>query len=77
MKYDKEYFRKMGEALDGFLYIEENFFRIEGLTLEEHEEAVKTVRELIKILKKGKTKRLDEVVRKDIYYDMKNRGIIE
>lgn len=54
MKYDKKLMKDMADNFESYVDIVENYVIIEGITKEEYEWAVKTVKKMIKHLKKGK-----------------------
>ena len=67
MKYDKKLMNNMADDLENYIDIIESYIIIEGITEEEYEESLKTVRKLIKKLRKGKG---DEVFDKDRYLEL-------
>ena len=67
MKYDKKLMNRMADDLENYIDIIESYIIIEGITEEEYEESLKTVRKLIKKLRKGKG---DEVFDKDRYLEL-------
>lgn len=74
MKYDKKMMKRMAEDLENYLEIIENYVIIDGLSKEEYDDAVKTVKKLIKKLKKGKG---DEVFDKERYIELMTNGRFE
>jgi hypothetical protein len=71
MKYDQAMMTKMAENLENYLDIIDNYVIIEGLSKEDYDQAVKTVKKLIKKLKKGKG---DEVFDSERYIDLLESG---
>jgi hypothetical protein len=71
MKYDQAMMTKMAENLENYLDIIDNYVIIEGLSKEDYDQAVKTVKKLIKKLKKGKG---DEVFDRERYIDLLESG---
>ena len=71
MKYDQAMMTKMAENLENYLDIIDNYVIIEGLSKEDYGQAVKTVKKLIKKLKKGKG---DEVFDRERYIDLLESG---
>lgn len=67
MKYDKKLMNNMADDLENYLDIIDSYIIIEGITEEEYEESMKTVRKLIKKLRKGKG---DEVFDKERYLEL-------
>ena len=67
MKYDKKLMNRMADDLENYIDIIESYIIIEGITEEEYEESLKTVRKLIKKLRKGMG---DEVFDKDRYLEL-------
>lgn len=66
MKYDQKVLDKMADSLEAYLDIITNYVIIEGITKDEYDESVKTVKKLIKKLRKGKG---DEVFDKERYLE--------
>lgn len=64
MKYDQKVLDSMADSLESYLDIITSYVIIEGITKDEYDESVKTVRKLIKKLRKGKG---DEVFDKERY----------
>lgn len=71
MKYDQAMMTKMAENLENYLDIIDNYVIIEGLSKEDYDQAVKTVKKLIKKLKKGKG---DEVFDRERYIELLESG---
>ena len=67
MKYDKKLMNRMADDLENYIDIIESYIIIEAITEEEYEESLKTVRKLIKKLRKGMG---DEVFDKDRYLEL-------
>ena len=66
MKYDQKVLDKIADSLEAYLDIITNYVIIEGITKDEYDESVKTVKKLIKKLRKGKG---DEVFDKERYLE--------
>ena len=66
MKYDQKVLDKMADSLEAYLDIITSYVIIEGITKDEYDESVKTVKKLIKKLRKGKG---DEVFDKERYLE--------
>ena len=66
MKYDQKVLDSMADSLESYLDIITSYVIIEGITKDEYDESVKTVRKLIKKLRKGKG---DEVFDKERYLE--------
>lgn len=64
--HDKEFMKGMANALEDYLYALEEYIIIDGITEEEYDKAIETLKKLIKKLRKGDTsvyrENLDEVV---------------
>lgn len=73
MKYDQELMNKMANDLENYIELIDSYVIIEGITKEEYDESIKTVKKLIKKLKKGKG---DEVFDKERYLELYNSGRI-
>lgn len=71
MKYDKKLMERMADDFENYLDIIDSYVIIEGITKEEYDEAVKTVRKLIKKLRKGKG---DDVFNKERYLELLKDG---
>lgn len=54
MKYNKELMKRMAENFESYVDIIENYVIIEGISDTEYKDALKTIKKLIKHLKKGK-----------------------
>jgi stalled ribosome rescue protein Dom34 len=74
MQYDKEKMKKQAENLENYLDIIENYVIIEGISEEEYKKAVKTVKKLIKKLKKGDG---DAVYNKERYLEALEAGKLD
>ena len=66
MKYDQKVLDKIADSLEAYLDIITSYVIIEGITKDEYDESVKTVKKLIKKLRKGKG---DEVFDKERYLE--------
>ena len=66
VKYDQKILDKMADSLEAYLDIITSYVIIEGITKDEYDESVKTVKKLIKKLRKGKG---DEVFDKERYLE--------
>lgn len=66
VKYDQKVLDKMADSLEAYLDIITSYVIIEGITKDEYDESVKTVKKLIKKLRKGKG---DEVFDKERYLE--------
>ena len=66
MKYDQKVLDSMADSLESYLDIITSYVIIEGITKDEYDESVKTVRKLIKKLRKGKG---DEVFDNERYLE--------
>ena len=66
VKYDQKVLDKMADSLKAYLDIITSYVIIEGITKDEYDESVKTVKKLIKKLRKGKG---DEVFDKERYLE--------
>lgn len=71
MKYDQSVMNKMADDLENYLHIITNYVIIEGLSEEEYNKSVKTVKKLIKKLRKGKG---DDVFERDRYIELMESG---
>lgn len=71
MKYNQKLMDKMADNLENYLEIVTNYVIIEGLTKEEYDSSVKTVKKLIKKLRKGKG---DEIFDKGRYIELLESG---
>lgn len=67
MEYNKKYMDSLADNLENYLNIIDRYVIIEGLPKEEYEKNVKTIKKLIKKLRKGKG---DEVFNKKRYVSM-------
>ena len=67
--YDQETMNKMADNLEEYLSIVDRYIIIDGISEDEYKEAVKTVKKLIKKLRKGKG---DEVFDKERYIEIMN-----
>ena len=74
MEYDKKLMKAMADNLENYLDIIDNYVIIEGITKDEYDNAVKTVKKLIKKLRKGKG---DEVFDKERYRELVNSGRLD
>ena len=54
MRYNQDLMNDMADNLENYLSIVDRYIIIEGLSKEEYDDAVKTVKKLIKKLRKGK-----------------------
>lgn len=66
MKYDRNIMESMADNLENYLSIIDSYIIIDGISKDEYDDAVKTVRKLIKKLRKGKG---DDVFDKDRYIE--------
>ena len=71
---DKKLMKSMAENLENYLDLIENYIIIKGLTKDEYDNAVKTVRKLIKKLKKGKG---DDVFDEERFLELKENGKLD
>lgn len=74
MKYSEKLMDNMAYNLKNYLDIIESFTLIEGLSEEEYNDAVKTVRKLIKKLEKHKG---DDVFDKERYIELLEAGKLD
>ena len=74
MVYDKKMMKRMADDLECYLDIIENYLIIDGLSKEEYDKSTKTVKKLIKKLRKGKG---DEVFDKERYIELMTNGRFE
>ena len=74
MKYSEKLMEDMAYNLKNYLDIIESFTLIEGLSEEEYNDAVKTVRKLIKKLEKHKG---DDVFDKERYIELLEAGKLD
>ena len=69
MEYDKAKMKKMADNLEQYIELIDNYVIIEGLTKEEYDDAVNTVKKLIKKLRKGKGEKMplsrEQIFRKE------------
>ena len=70
-KYDQKTMDYIADSLESYLDIITSYVIIEGITEEEYEDAVKTVKKLIKKLRKGKG---DDVFDKERYLEVMREG---
>ena len=70
-KYDQKKLDYIADSLEAYLDISTSYVIIEGITEEEYEDAVKTVKKLIKKLRKGKG---DEVFNHERYLEVMREG---
>ena len=73
-EYDQEIMNRMADNLENYLDIIENYVIIEGITEEEYEKSIKTVKKLIKKLRKGKG---EEVFDEERYMELLESGRLE
>ena len=74
MEYDKKLMKSMADNLENYLDIIDNYVIIEGITKDEYDDAMKTVKKLIKKLRKGKG---DEVFDKERYLELVSSGKLD
>ncbi len=74
MEYDKKLMKAMADNLENYLNIIDSYVIIEGITKDEYDDAVKTVKKLIKKLRKGKG---DDVFDKERYRELMNSGRLD
>ena len=74
MKYDETLMKKMADNLEAYLDTIENYVIIEGLSKDEYDKSVKTVKKLIKKLRKNKG---DEVFDKERYIELLRSGKLD
>lgn len=67
MRYNQDLMNDMADNLENYLSIVDRYIIIEGLSKEEYDDAVKTVKKLIKKLRKGKG---DDVFDEERYRDL-------
>ena len=70
-KYDQKTMDYIADSLESYLDIITSYVIIEGITEEEYEDAVKTVKKLIKKFRKGKG---DDVYDKERYLEVMREG---
>ena len=70
-KYDQKTMDCIADSLESYRDIITSYVIIEGITEEEYEDAVKTVKKLIKKLRKGKG---DDVFDKERYLEVMREG---
>ena len=73
MKYDQKMMSAMADDLENYLDIVDRYVIIDGITEEEYNESVKTVKKLIKNLRKGNG---DKVFNKERYIELKTQGAL-
>ena len=73
MKYDQKLMNAMADDLENYLDIVDRYVIIDGITEEEYNESVKTVKKLIKNLRKGNG---DKVFNKERYIELKTQGAL-
>ena len=73
MKYDQKLMNAMADDLENYLDIIDRYVIIDGITEEEYNESVKTVKKLIKNLRKGNG---DKVFNKERYIELKTQGVL-
>jgi hypothetical protein len=74
MKYDQKMMSAMADDLENYLDIVDRYVIIDGITEEEYNESVKTVKKLIKNLRKGNG---DKVFNKERYIELKTQGALD
>lgn len=74
LKYNQKKLDMMANNLEEYLDLVENYIIIDGISEEEYKDAVKTVKKLIKKLRKGKG---DEVFDKERYLEALNSGELD
>ena len=70
---DRKIMNRYADNLEDYLDILDSKLIIEGLTQEQYDESVKMFKELIKKLRKGKSKSLDV----EAFYEMKEAGLLD
>ena len=73
MKYDQKLMNAMADDLENYLDIVDRYVIIDGITEEEYNESVKTVKKLIRNLRKGNG---DKVFNKERYIELKTQGVL-
>ena len=71
MEYDKKIMKQMAKNFKGYIDIIDRYVIIDGISEEEYKESMKTVKKLIKHLKKGEG---DKVFNKERYMEMIESG---
>ena len=70
---DRKIMNRQADSFEDYLDILDSKLIIEGLTQEQYDESVKMLKELIKKLRKGKSKSLDV----EAFYEMKEAGLLD
>ena len=70
---DRKIMNRYADNLEDYLDILDSKLIIEGLSQEQYDESVKMFKELIKKLRKGKSKSLDV----EAFYEMKEAGLLD
>lgn len=70
---DRKIMNRYADNLEDYLDILDTKLIIEGLTQEQYDESVKMFKDLIKKLRKGKSKSLDV----EAFYEMKEAGLLD
>ena len=70
---DRKIMNRYADSFEEYLSILDSKLIIEGLTQEQYDESVKMLKELIKKLRKGKSKSLDV----EAFYEMKEAGLLD
>lgn len=70
---DRKIMNRYADSFEDYLDILDSKLIIEGLTQEQYDESVKMLKELIKKLRKGKSKALDV----EAFYEMKEAGLLD
>lgn len=70
---DRKIMDRYADNLEDYLDILDTKLIIEGLTQEQYDESVKMFKDLIKKLRKGKSKSLDV----EAFYEMKEAGLLD
>ena len=70
---DRKIMNRYADSFEDYLDILDTKLIIEGLSQEQYDESVKMFKELIKKLRKGKSKSLDV----EAFYEMKEAGLLD
>lgn len=69
-KYDQKELDTMADTFDAYLDVIKTYVIIDGITKEEYEEALDTLKDLVKKLRKGKG---DKVFNQERYFELKSQ----
>lgn len=70
-KYDQKELDVMADTFNAYLDVIKTYVIIDGITKEEYEEALDTLKDLVKKLRKGKG---DKVFNQERYFELKSQG---